>query len=207
MSEQLYKFKKHQKVYFVFKRILDIIFSLIALLILLFPFLIIALIIKCCSKGPIFYKQERYGKNQKHFFMYKFRSMRIDAPEIAPHDMKDSTRDYLEYPWGKFMRKTSIDELPQFINILKGDMSFIGPRPGACHNEEDLVEERLKYTPSAYDVKPGLSGYAQVKMKRDHSPDKKAYFDHYYAKHISFWFDLKVFILSFLVIFGFNPGK
>lgn len=203
-----YQFKTHQKLYFPLKRAIDIFGSLLGIIVLS-PILILAAIItKCTSKGPILFKQERVGKNEKIFKMYKFRSMRADAPQIAPHDMDFNTQQSLITKWGKLMRKTSIDELPQLFNILGGSMSFIGPRPGQTReHESDLIEEREKTFPSAFEVKPGLSGYAQVRLRRDHSPQKKALYDSSYVKRISLWFDIKIFVYSFLVLFGFDKGR
>ena len=104
-------------------------------------------------------------------------------------------------------RKTSFDETPQLLNIFIGQMAFIGPRPGSAHNEEFLRECREKYTPNAYDVKPGISGYAQIKMKREHDPEFKALWDSEYVKRMSFWFDVKLFVYTILKIFGAVKGR
>lgn len=135
--------------------------------------------------------------------------MRIDAPKyVGAEAMSVDKQQSMVTKWGAFMRKTSIDELPQLFNILRGDMSFIGPRP--CfgkHKEAELVSARLSYYPNAYEVKPGLSGYSQIHMKRDHDIYKKAKFDSYYVKHLGLWFDIKIFVYSFAVLFGFAKGR
>ena len=133
--------------------------------------------------------------------------MRIDAPEIAPSDMTPEAQKSMETGFGRFLRKTSIDETLQLLNIFIGQMAFIGPRPGAATNEEELIRLREQYTPNAFDVKPGLGGLAQFKMRREHNPEKKAKYDHEYAKNISLWSDIKIFILTILGLFGKGKGK
>ena len=133
--------------------------------------------------------------------------MRVDAdPNFAPSHMAENTQKSMETGFGKFLRKTSLDETLQLINIFKGDMAFIGPRPGAAINEEDLIAEREKYNPSAYAVKPGLSGLAQVKIHREHDPVKKAKLDHEYVVNLSLWLDIKLFVLTCLRVFLRNDG-
>ena len=179
------------------KRILDLIISIIAL-ILLFPFFIIfAILIKAESKGPIFFKQERIGKEKKHFNIYKFRSMRTDIPKDMPTHMLKDAKSYIT-KFGGFIRKTSIDELPQIINILKGDMSIIGPRP-ALWNQDDLISERDKY--HANDVTPGLTGWAQVNGRDELPIPVKAKLDGEYVEKISFLFDVKIFFKTIIIVF------
>lgn len=203
-----YKFKTSQKVYFPFKRAIDIFGSSLGIILLSPLLLILSFITLVTSKGPILFKQERLGKHKKVFKLYKFRSMRIDAPQVAPNDISIETQRSMVTKWGSFLRRTSLDELPQLFNILGGSMSFIGPRPGQIEKyEADLVREREKTYPSAFEVKPGLSGYAQVKMRRDHSPATKAAYDSNYVKRVSFWFDAKIFVYSFLVLFGYDKGR
>lgn len=151
-----------KRVYIIIKQIIDFVLAITALIILLPFFLIFALIIKLESKGPVFFKQERIGKNKKHFNIYKFRTMRTNTPKDTPTHLLNNAENYIT-KFGKVMRKTSIDELPQIINILKGEMSIIGPRP-ALWNQEDLITEREKY--GANNIKPGLTGWAQVNRKR-----------------------------------------
>ena len=151
---------------------------------------------------------ERIGKHKKIFKMIKFRSMKLDAnPNLAPSDMDVDNQKSMETGFGRFLRKTSIDETPQLLNIFIGQMAFIGPRPGAAHNEEYLIECREKYDPNAFDVKPGISGYAQIKMKREHNPEFKAEWDHKYVLKMSFWFDIKIFVYSVLKLFGAVKGR
>ena len=160
------------------------------------------------TRGHPFFVQERIGKHKKIFKLIKFRSMRMDAnPNLAPSDMDASKQLSMETGFGKFLRKSSIDETVQLLNIFIGNMAFIGPRPGAAINEEELVKAREKYTPNAYDVKPGLSGLAQVKMHREHDPEFKAKWDHEYAKTFSLWLDIKLFVLTVLRLFGVGKGR
>ena len=200
--------KKSQKFYLVLKRFIGICGSLVGIIFMavllwwwIFPINAIA------TKGHPVFVHPRVGKNKKTFGLIKFRSMRVDAdPNLAPSHMGETTQKSMETGFGKFLRKTSFDETLQLINILKGDMAFIGPRPGAVINEEDLIAEREKYTPSAYAVKPGLSGLAQVKMRRDHDPVLKAKYDHEYVVKLSFWLDIKLFILTVFRVFRRNDG-
>lgn len=164
-----------KRAYMILKRFVDIGGSLFGIIVLSPLFLICAIGTSCSSKGPIIFKQERIGLYKKSFHFYKFRSMRIDAPQVAPSDISVTTQQSLITKWGKFMRKTSLDELPQLFNILKGDMSFIGPRPSRGPDvEKELIDLRSEKEPSPYQVRPGLSGMAQIYLDRDHDPVKKA---------------------------------
>lgn len=179
------------------KRIIDFMISLLALVILLPLFMLIAILIKLESKGPILFKQERIGKNKKHFEIYKFRTMRIDAPADMPtHRLKDPNTYITKL--GRILRKTSIDELPQIINILKGEMSIIGPRP-ALWNQEDLIEERDKY--GANDIRPGLTGWAQINGRDELEIPIKAKYDGEYIEKVSFLFDAKIFLETIIKVF------
>lgn len=153
---------KNKKVYFIAKRVLDFILSLIAFVILLIPSAILGICIKIESKGPVFFKQKRVGKDKRTFMIYKFRTMRVDTPKDMPTHMLQNAENYIT-KIGGFLRRTSLDELPQIINILKGDMSIIGPRP-ALWNQDDLIAEREKY--GANNIRPGLTGLAQISRKR-----------------------------------------
>lgn len=184
--------------YLWFKRIFDIILSFIGLIVFLPLFLIIIILIKLDSKGPVFFKQKRFGRYKKYFYMYKFRTMHIDSPNNTPTHMLKNPEQWIT-KIGKFLRKTSLDELPQIINILKGDMSIIGPRP-ALWNQYDLVEERDKY--NVYKLFPGLTGYAQINGRDKLPLAEKAKFDGYYAKHISLWLDIKIFLGTIIRIFN-----
>ena len=184
-------------MYLKVKRVLDFILSLIALIILFIPFVIIGIVIKIESKGPVFFKQERIGKNKNHFFIYKFRSMRTDAPKDMPTHLLNDATSYITKS-GNFLRKTSLDELPQLINILKGEMSIVGPRP-ALWNQDDLVAERDKY--GANDVRPGLTGLAQVNGRDELEIPVKAKFDGEYVEKISFIQDVKIILLTIVKIF------
>lgn len=197
-----------QKIYLVFKRAIDIFGSLLGIAVLSPLILLCLLITSCTSKGGPFFIQERLGRHKKTFQMIKFRSMRKDAKQIAPEHMSVDEQQSMVTPWGKFMRKTSIDEIPQLFNILAGSMSFIGPRPSQTEKyENDLVLARESYIPNAYEVKPGLSGYAQIHLKRDHDIYEKARLDSYYVQHLNFWFDARIFIYSFLFAVGFVKGR
>ena len=201
--------KTSQKIYLPFKRLIGIIGSLIGIIfctVLLWWWVLP--INAIVTKGHPFFVHKRYGKHQKVFKMIKFRSMRLDAnPNLSPSDMDEVEQKSMETGFGRFLRKTSIDETPQLLNIFIGQMAFIGPRPGAAENEEYLRECRLKYTPNAYDVRPGISGYAQIKMKREHNPESKAKLDSEYVERMSIWFDIKIFVYTILKLFGAAKGR
>ena len=171
------------------KRVLDFILSLAGLILLSPVLLIIALIIKLTSPGPVFFKQKRVGKNKTYFNILKFRTMRTDTPKDTPTHLLANPDQYIT-PIGKVLRKTSLDELPQIINILKGDMSIIGPRP-ALWNQYDLIEERDRY--GANDILPGLTGWAQINGRDELEIDVKARLDGEYVERMSFLFDCKCF--------------
>lgn len=174
-------------MYKYLKRPLDFIISLIALVILSPIFLIIALWIKLNSKGPVFFRQKRIGQNKEIFEIYKFRSMRTDTPADMPTHMLTDPEAFITSS-GKFLRKTSLDELPQLINIVKGEMAIIGPRP-ALWNQYDLIEERDKY--GANDILPGLSGWAQINGRDELEIPIKAKLDGDYMENMSLIFDIK----------------
>ena len=183
--------------YLKFKRFYDFVGALIGLIILSPLFLILIILIKLDSKGPILFKQKRIGRHKKHFFIFKFRTMRIDTPKDTPTHMLENPEKWITR-MGKFLRKTSLDEIPQIINILKGDMSIIGPRP-ALWNQYDLMKERDKY--NVHDLYPGLTGYAQIHGRDELPIPEKAKLDGYYVKHISLWLDIKVFFGTIKSIF------
>lgn len=179
-----------------FKRIIDVVLALLGLIILSPMFLIIILAIKLDSKGPIFFKQRRVGKNKKIFKIYKFRTMKVDTPSNAPtHLLKNS--NFFITKVGKFLRKTSLDELPQLVNIMKNEMSVIGPRP-ALWNQYDLILERDKYC--ANGIQPGLTGLAQINGRDELSIEKKAALDGIYVQKMSFLFDIKCFLGSIISV-------
>lgn len=179
-------------VYPVVKRFLDVFISILAVLILWPILILIFLLIKSESRGPFFFKQRRIGKGKKEFYIYKFRSMYIDTPKDVPtHLLKNSDASITRV--GRILRKLSLDELPQIINILKGEMSIIGPRP-ALWNQFDLIAERDKY--GANDILPGLTGWAQVNGRDELSVPLKAAYDGQYVMDMSFWLDVKIFFLT-----------
>lgn len=169
------------------KRVFDVILSFLAISILLLPMLIIALIIKLDSKGPVIFKQKRIGKGKKTFYILKFRTMRIDTPHDAPTHQLSNPQMWITKVGG-FLRKTSLDELPQIFNIFVGQMSIVGPRP-ALWNQDDLIEERDKY--GANDVRPGLTGWAQINGRDELEIPIKAKLDGEYIQKMSFFFDIK----------------
>lgn len=179
------------------KRLLDIIFSIIGIVVFSIPMVFFALIIKFEDKGPAIFKQKRVGIHKTYFNIYKFRSMKMSTPKDKPTHLLDNPEQYL-LKCGKWMRKTSVDELPQLFNIFKGDMSIIGPRP-ALWNQDDLVAERDKY--EANDVTPGLTGWAQVNGRDELEIPVKAKLDGYYAKNLSFGLDIKCFFLTIVKVF------
>ena len=168
------------------KRLLDVVLSLAALVILAVPMMIFAVMIKREDKGSAFFTQKRVGKDRRHFMMYKFRSMRNDTPHDVPTHMLSDPEQYL-LRCGKWMRRYSIDELPQIINILKGDMSIVGPRP-ALWNQYDLLAERDKYGANA--IRPGLTGWAQINGRDELEIPEKARLDGEYVQREGFLFDV-----------------
>ena len=195
-----------KKTYIIIKNIIDFILSLIALIILLPFFCIFAIIIKLESRGPIFFKQKRIGKDKKEFYIYKFRTMRTDTPKDMPTHLLKDAESYITKS-GKVFRKTSIDELPQILNILKGQMSIIGPRP-ALWNQYDLIKERDKY--NANSIRPGLTGWAQVNGRDELEIPIKAKFDGEYVEKMSLLFDTKIFLKTIIKVFkhdGVIEGK
>ncbi|MDF2588730.1 MAG: sugar transferase [Anaerocolumna sp.] len=171
------------------KRKIDFFTALIGIIVLFPIWVLLIILIKVDSKGPILFKQKRIGINKKYFNIYKFRTMYVNTPKDCPTHLLQNPDIYITKV-GKFLRKTSLDELPQMINILKGDMSIIGPRP-ALWNQNDLIEERDKY--GANDVLPGLTGWAQINGRDELLIPEKAKLDGEYIKKMSFWFDLKCF--------------
>jgi len=184
-------------MYKIIKWILDRLLSLLAS-ILFFPFfLLFALIIKCSSRGPILFKQKRIGKNKKYFMIWKFRTMKIDAPHDAPTHMLNDPDQYIT-KFGKFLRKTSMDELPQIYNILFGKMSIIGPRP-ALWNQYDLITERDKY--GVNKLYPGLTGWAQIHGRDELEIAEKVKLDGEYAQKFGFIIDAKCFFGTIKSVF------
>ena len=177
-----------QKIYLPFKRFFDIFLYLLTIIVFSLLYIILAILVKCSSKGPVFFKQERIGKNKKTFNILKFRTMRIDAPKDVPTHLLENPDLYMT-KIGKFMRKTSLDEIPQVFNILAGQMSIVGPRP-ALWNQYDLIEERNRY--HANEIRPGLSGWAQCNGRDTLQIPEKAKLDGEYVKRFNIWFDLKI---------------
>lgn len=196
---------EQKPVYDFVKRVFDVAVSFVALLILLIPMLIIGVIIKLSSKGPIFYSQERLGFKGKKINVIKFRTMYLDAEENGAQ-WSDGEDDERIFAFGKLLRKVRLDELPQLWCILKGDMSIVGPRPEreCFHNEFETYvhgfSERLK-------VKPGLTGHAQINGGYDLRPEEKVLFDVEYIKNRSFWFDLKIIFGTIKVVFTHDGAK
>ncbi|MFY8331098.1 sugar transferase [Vagococcus carniphilus] len=179
------------------KRVIDFVLSLIGIIVLSPVFLILVVAIKLDSKGPVIFKQKRIAKNKETFNIYKFRTMRIDTPKEMPTHLLDNP-DYFITKVGKFLRKTSLDELPQLFNILKGDMAVIGPRP-ALWNQDDLIAERDKY--GANDIRPGLTGWAQINGRDELEIEYKAQLDGYYVDKESFSMDVKCFFGTIVSVF------
>ncbi|MED3623920.1 sugar transferase [Neobacillus thermocopriae] len=183
-------------MYMKVKRLIDIILSLIGLIVLSPIFIILIIAIKLDSRGPVLFKQKRVGVNKTHFNILKFRTMKIDTPKDTPTHLLENPEQYITRV-GKFLRKTSLDELPQIWNIFVGQMSIIGPRP-ALWNQYDLVAERDKY--GANDVPPGLTGWAQINGRDELPIEVKAKLDGEYVDNISFWMDVKCFFLTIISV-------
>jgi O-antigen biosynthesis protein WbqP len=177
------------------KRIFDIVLALMFFIALSFPMLTIAFLVKITSKGSVFYWSDRVGINNRIFGMPKFRTMRIDTPAVATHLMKNP--DIYLTPIGSFLRKFSLDELPQLYSVLKGDISFVGPRP-ALYNQDDLLE--LRKGKGIHKLIPGITGWAQVNGRDELPIPIKVEFDEYYLKNRSFLFDLKILWMTFIKV-------
>ena len=171
------------------KRTIDFILSSIGIMVLALPMLVLVIAIKIDDPGPAFFKQKRIGIHKKHFNLYKFRSMKMSTPKDCPTHLLENPEQYIT-KIGKFLRKSSLDELPQLFNIWTGKMSVIGPRP-ALWNQDDLIAERDKY--GANDVKPGLTGWAQINGRDELEIPVKAKLDGEYVEKMSFFFDCKCF--------------
>lgn len=171
-----------------FKRMIDVVLSLLGIIILALPMAVVAVIIKIDDPGPALFKQKRVGISKSYFQLYKFRSMKLNTPNVPTHLLENPDQYFIGI--GKTIRKLSIDELPQLFNILKGDMSIIGPRP-ALWTQDDLIAERDKY--GANDVRPGLTGWAQINGRDELPIPVKAKLDGEYVENLSFRFDCKCF--------------
>ena len=183
-----------------FKRLFDIIFSLLAIIITAIPMLIIAIAIKIDSKGPVLFKQDRIGKDGKVFNILKFRSMVVGAEQTGTgvYSGKDDAR---VTKVGKFLRKTSLDEFPQFFSVLKGDMSFIGPRPPLTYHPwpiEQYTEEQKRM----FDVRPGITGWAQVNGRKDVEWNKRIKLNVWYVDNVSIWLDIKICFMTIIKVFS-----
>ena len=193
-------------MYGVLKRFFDIILSLVAIIVFSWLLIIIAIAIVVEDKGNILFKQKRIGKNKKEFYIYKFRTMKVSTPKDVPTHLLDNPESYIT-KIGGFLRKTSIDELPQHFNILKGDMSIVGPRP-ALWNQFDLIDLRDKNGSNS--VRPGLTGWAQVNGRDELPIDVKAGFDGEYIKKMSIVFDIKIILMTVVSVFtskGVREGR
>ena len=195
-----------QRIYLPFKRFGDIFCSLLALLVFSPLYLILAILVKATSKGPVLFKQKRLGKNKKPFYILKFRTMLVNTDPNTPTHMLENP-DACITRIGRFLRKTSLDEIPQALNILVGHMSIIGPRP-ALWNQDDLIIERDKYGANA--IRPGLSGWAQCNGRDELSIERKAELDGEYMCRFNVWFDIQIIFISLFKGFsgkGEKEGK
>ena len=184
--------KKVSKKYIKVKRILDFSISLIVIILLCPLMLSICILIKLTSKGPVLFKQKRFGKDKKFFEIMKFRTMRVDTPNDVPTHLLANPRDYIT-PIGRFLRKTSLDELPQLFQVLKGDMAIVGPRP-ALWNQYDLMEERDKGNSNK--ILPGLTGWAQIHGRDQINIEEKAKLDNFYADNMGLMIDIKIMLCT-----------
>lgn len=189
-------FSASQKLYMGIKRCVDFILALLALILLSWLFLILCIAIKIDSRGPVLFKQKRVGIHKTYFYILKFRTMRIDTPKDMPTHMLANPEQYITRV-GKFLRKSSLDELPQILNILAGQMSIVGPRP-ALWNQYDLIEERDKY--GANEVLPGLTGWAQINGRDELEIPVKAKLDGEYVKKFGPRMDITCFFGTFMAV-------
>jgi O-antigen biosynthesis protein WbqP len=171
------------------KRIFDLVFSILLLIILMPLFLVVGIAIKLDSHGPVFFKQKRIGKDNKPFMIYKFRSMSVGTPDGAKEDLGEESSYVTKV--GKFIRRFTIDELPNLFNVLKGEMSLVGPRP-PHYTQHDLIKMRTET--GVHKVKPGIAGYAQIMKTGGEDIETKTKCDKYYVEHMSIWFDTKIII-------------
>lgn len=181
-------------------RIINLTLALILLTLLIIPMMLICILIKVTSRGPALYWSQRIGRNNATFKMPKFRSMRMDTPEVASHLLEDH-RIFLT-PIGRFLRRTSLDELPQLFSIIRGDMAFVGPRP-ALFNQYDLIELRSKS--GVHELMPGITGLAQIKGRDELSIPEKVDLDIEYLNQRSIWLDFKIVLLTFFKVIS-NEG-
>ena len=177
------------------KKIFDLLLSFCLMIVLLFPIFVIAVLVRLTSKGPALYWSDRVGAGNNIFKMPKFRTMRMDTPAVATHLLKDPGV-YLT-PVGHFLRKSSLDELPQLWSVLKGDMSFVGPRP-ALFNQDDLIA--LRTQKGVHQLIPGITGWAQINGRDDIPIPVKVEYDEYYLQNQSFFFDLKILWNTFFKV-------
>lgn len=177
------------------KRLFDLSLAILASIILMIPIILTALAVRVTSKGSVLYWSSRVGKNNTLFQMPKFRSMKIDTPAVATHLLVHP--DSFLTPIGSFLRKSSLDELPQLWSILRGDMSFVGPRP-ALYNQDDLIAQRTAL--NVHTLIPGLTGWAQINGRDELPIPDKVALDHEYLENCSFWFDLKILLLTFIKV-------
>ena len=187
-----------KKIYLFGKRMLDIAVSLCGLILLSPLIAIVSLIIKLDSPGPAIFTQKRIGRENKIFVIYKFRTMKVDTPEVAKKDLLNKGVDDYFTRVGPFLRKSLIDEIPQLINVIKGDMSLVGPRP-ALHNQYDLIQMRTEK--GVHKVRPGMTGWAILKGGEDLNLEDKVETDTYYITNMSFRLDLKILLMTFGVLF------
>lgn len=184
------KKRLNNNMYTIIKRIIDVLFSLLMLTLLSPLFILVVLSIKLDSKGPAFLSQRRVGINRTYFNILKFRTMSIDTPEDVPTHLLEEAKSYITKV-GMFLRRTSLDELPQLINVVKGEMALVGPRP-ALWNQYDLIEMRDIY--GANDILPGLTGWAQINGRDELSVKEKVTLDAYYTENRSLWLDFKCIV-------------
>jgi O-antigen biosynthesis protein WbqP len=187
------------------KRLMDIFFVLITAPIWVLLLIVLSVLVKLTSRGAVFFKQKRYGRNKKFFMIYKFRSMYTNAPKDTPTHLLENPQAFIT-PVGRFLRKSSLDELPQLFNIIKGDLSLVGPRP-ALWNQDDLIAERDKYGANAVPV--GLTGLAQIRGRDELPIAVKAAYDGEYVKKMGFFFDMKILFQTVFFFFfckGISEG-
>lgn len=185
--------KRYTSFYRLISRLFNLLLATVLSVVFFVPFLFICLLVKLTSRGPIIHWSKRVGVNNSLFLMPKFRTMKIDTPQVATHLLADG-QSYLT-PIGGFLRKTSLDELPQLWSVLAGDMSFVGPRP-ALFNQDDLVE--LRTNSNIHLLRPGITGWAQINGRDEISIEQKVSLERDYLDHMSFGFDLKILILTFV---------